>query len=196
MKRKKKLSLICSYGFVFGILILLFSQVSCDRNRNNSIAILKQRIENANMKEYVDSIYGARLLYPYFFHVDTIGKYYVSYSYLDENVKTLSLEYDILPPRMFDNSKEAVRRLSDSLTTSSKVKKRSFILTQEYENYPQIRSVFKYYKTIHGWTCYTLTYEKQYEDAVEILIKMVKDWKIYNENYPKWFDDMCDFLDI
>lgn len=69
-------------------------------------------------------------------------------------------------------------------------------MTQEYENYPQIRSVFKYYKTIHGWTCYTLTYEKQYEDAVEILIKMVKDWKIYNENYPKWFDDMCDFLDI
>ena len=103
MKRKKKLSLICSYGFVFGILILLFSQVSCDRNRNNSIAILKQRIENANMKEYVDSIYGARLLYPDFFHVDTIGKYYVSYSYLDENVTDLIKEIDIMITKIIDD---------------------------------------------------------------------------------------------
>lgn len=180
------------------IIIVLFTgcYVSCDNNSDDPIEILRQRIDKAEMVEYVDTLYGAKLLYPDFFRVDSIGKIYADFSYSDENVKNLSLSYFIYPPRIFDNSKDAVRKLSDSLTTFSRVKERSFIMTEEYEYFPQIKCVFKFYKTRHGWTSYTLTYDKQYEDAVERLIKMVKDWKIYDEDTPRWFSDMCDFLDV
>lgn len=169
--------------------------VSCT-NSNDPVEILRERINNAEMVEYVDSIYGAKLLFPCFFQVDSIGKYCASFSYSDDNVKELILEYSILPPRLIDNSKEAVHMFSDSLTISSKVKKSSFILIQEYEYLPQIKSVFKYYKTIHGWACYTLTYEKKYEESVERLINMVKDWKIYSKDHPEWITDMFDFIDF
>ena len=180
------------------IMIILFTGcfVSCDNNSNDPAEILRQRIESAEMIEYVDTFYGAKLLYPDFFKVDSVGKCYASFSYSDENVKKLNLFYSIYPPRLIENSKEAVRIMSDSLTTSSKVKRRSFILTQEYEHFPQIKEVFKFCKNRHGWSCYYLTYEKQYEDAVERLIKVVKDWKTYDEDIPEWLTDIFDFLDI
>ena len=183
-------------GIALGVICLGF-MLSCVNNGSNPAEILKQRIDKAEMVVYVDSIYGARLFYPEFFHVDSIGKYYVQFSYSDENVKELCLEYDIIPPRLFDSSEEAVRILSnDSLTTASKVKKGSFVITQEYECFPRLKCIMKHYKTIHGWARYSLTYEKQYEDAVERLTKMVVDWKIYDEDIPKCFTDVCDFLDI
>lgn len=184
---------------VFGLLTLFWGLVglaSCNDNSNDPAEILRQRIESAEMVEYTDTIYGAKLLYPDFFKIDSVGKCYASFSYSDENIMELNLFYFIFPPRLFDNSKEAVRKLSDSLTTSSKVKGGSFILAQEYEQFPQIKDVSKYYHTRHGWTSYTLTYDKQYEDAVERLIKMVKNWKIYEEDIPKWLTDIFDFLDI
>lgn len=175
--------------FTFGILL------SCTGN-NNSVAILKQRIDNAKMVEYVDTLYGAKLFYPDFFKTDSVGKYYASFSYSDESVKDLNLTYFIYPPRLIESSKEYVCRNTDSLTTFSKVKTGSFIMTQEYEYFPQSKCVFKFYKTQHGWISYMLTYEKQYEKAVERLINMTKDWKVYDENTPKWFSDICDFFDL
>lgn len=177
-------------------LICLGHVLSCVNNGNNPAEILKQRIDKAEMVVYVDSIYGARILYPVFFHVDSIGKYYASFSYSDKDVKELNLYYIICPPRWIESSKEYVRINTDSLTTFSKVKLGSFIMTQEYEYFPQLKSVSKYSNTILGWTSYTLTYEKQYEDAVGRLTRMVEDWKIYDEDIPKWFTDICDFLDI
>lgn len=187
---------VCRTNVVAGVLFLLIGLASCNDQSSDPVAILKQRIEKAEMVEYVDTIYGARLLYPDFFKVDSVGKYYAIFSYSDKNVKELNLFYEIYPPRLFDNSKEAVRMLSDSLTTCSKVKKGSFILTQEYKQFPQIKCVSKFDKAPHGWASYSLTYEKQYEEAVERIIKMLKDWKIYDKEIPEWFTDMCDFLDI
>ena len=69
-------------------------------------------------------------------------------------------------------------------------------MIQEYEYFPQIKCVFKFSKTRHGWTSYILTYEKQYEEAVDRLIEIVTDWKIYDKDMPEWFSDMCDFLDF
>ncbi|MBQ9356857.1 MAG: hypothetical protein IJT98_06175 [Prevotella sp.] len=181
------------------VLIFVFftgSYVSCDNNSDDSVEILRKRTENAKMIEYVDSTYGARLFYPDFFKIDSVGKSYASFSYSDENIKDLRLSFSIYPPRLIEKSKEYVRRNTDSLTTFSKVKSGSLVMTEEYEYFPQIKCVFKFYKTQHGWTSFCLTYEKQYEEAVERLIKMTKDWKIYDEDTPKWFCDMCDFLDI
>ena len=180
------------------IMIILFTgcYVSCGNNSNEFAKILKQRINSAEMVEYTDTFYGAKLLYPDFFKIDSVGKYYASFSYSDKNMKDLNLFYEILPPRWIEESKEYVRRHTDSLTTFSKVKSSSFIMIQEYKYFPQIKCVFKFYKTQYGWTCYVLTYEKQYEDAVKRLVNMTKEWKIYDENIPRWISDMCDFLDL
>ena len=186
-------------NLIFGIVLLIISPffcfVSCNYTSGH-VAVLKQRIDKAEMVEYVDSIYGAELLYPDFFKIDSVGKGYACFSYSDKNVKELSLTYCKYPPRLFGNTEEAVKILSDSLTTFSRVKTSSFILTEEYEYFPQIKCVSKFYRTLNGWTSYSLVYEKQYEDAVVRLAKMVKDWKIYEEDTPRWFSDMCDFLDI
>ena len=177
-------------------LITLEALSSCSDNGNNPAEILKRRIEKCEMVEYVDSFNGARLLYPDFFKIDSVGKSHASFSYSDENVKELKLYYSKYLPRLIESSKEYVREHTDSLTTFSKVKGGSFILTQEYEQFPQIKDVSKYYHTLHGWTSYNLTYDKRYEDAVGRLVNMVEDWKIYDEDTPRWFSDICDFLDI
>ena len=177
-------------------LICFGTLLSCVNNSNDPAEILKRRIDKAEMVEYIDTVRNARLLYPDFFKIDSVGKYYASFSYSDKDVKELNLYYIIYPPRWIESSKEYVRINTDSLTTFSKVKLGSFIMTQEYEYFPQLKSVSKYSETIHGWTSYTLTYEKQYEDAVGRLTRMVDDWKIYDEDNPKWFTDICDFLDI
>ena len=178
------------------VVLLIGGFISCNTNSNDPVAILKQRIDKAEMVEYEDTIWGAKLLYPDFFKIDSIGKSYADFSCSDENVKELKLSYFKFPPRLIDSSKDYVRRHSDSLSTFSRVKSGSFILTEEYEHFPQIKCVFKFYHTQYGWAGYCLTYEKQYEDAVERLIKMVKDWKIYSKDVPEWITDIYDFIDI
>lgn len=177
-------------------LITLGALSSCSNNSSDPAEILKRRIDKCEMVEYVDSFYGARLLYPDFFKIDSVGKCYASFSYSDENIKELNLFYLIYPPRIIENPKEYARNKTDSLTTFSRVKSSSFILTEEYEFFPETKSIYKFYKTKHGWTSYILTYEKEYEDAVEKLVDMVKDWKIYSEDYPEWVTDLFDFLDF
>lgn len=185
-----------SVAVVLVLIILIGSWVLCGRIINDPVAVLKHRIDKAEMVQYVDSICNAKLFYPDFFDIDTIGNDRACFSYSDKNVKVLSLSYYRYPPRMLGTSNEAVRFLSDSLNVCLKRRKSSFIIAGEFENNSQITYLSKYYHTIHGWNCYTLTYEKQYEDAVEKLVKMIKDWKIYAGNTPEWIVDLCDFLDV
>ena len=188
---------IIKYTRIIVLGLITFGALSsCSNNSSDPAEILKRRIDKCKMVEYTDTFYGAKLLYPDFFKIDSVGKCYASFSYSDENIKELNLFYFIYPPRLIENSKEYVRISTDSLTTFSKVKSGSFIQTDEYEHFPEIKCVFKFYKSKHGWTSYILTYEKKYEDAVERLIDMVKDWKIYSEDYPEWVTDMFDFLDF
>jgi len=185
-----------SMAVVLVLIMLISSWVLCGRNINDPVAVLKHRIDKAEMMQYVDTVCSAKLLYPDFFDIDTIGNDWACFSYSDKNVKVLSLSYCRYPPRMLGTSNEAVRLLSDSLNVCLKRRKSSFIISGEFENNSQITYLSKYYHTIHGWSCYTLTYEKQYEDAVKRLINEIKDWKIYAGNTPEWVVDVCDFLDI
>ena len=178
------------------LIILISSWVLCGRKINDPVAVLKHRIDKAEMMQYVDTVCNAKLFYPDFFDIDTIGNDRACFSYSDKNVKVLSFSYYRYPPRMLGTSNEAVRLLSDSLNVCLKERKGSFIIAGEDEKDSPIRYLSKYYHTIHGWTCYTLTYEKQYGDAVERLVKMIKDWKIYTGDTPEWIVDMCDFWDI
>lgn len=185
-----------SLAVVLALIILIGSWVLCGRIINDPVAVLKHRIDKAEMVQYIDTVRNAKLFYPDFFDIDTIGNDRACFSYSDKNVKVLSLSYYRYPPRMLGTSNEAVRFLSDSLNVCLKRRKSSFIIAGEFENNSQITYLSKYYHTIHGWNCYTLTYEKQYEDAVEKLVKMIKDWKIYTDDTPEWIVDLCDFLDV
>lgn len=181
---------------ILTILISISSCMSCGRNVNDPMEVLKHRIDKAEMVQYVDAICNAKLLYPDFFNIDTIGNDVAGFSYSDKNVKVLSLSYYRYPPRVFGSTDEAIRLLSDSLNVCLKRRKSSFIIAGEFENNSQIIYLSKYYHTIHGWSCYSLTYEKQYEDAVKRLINEIKDWKIYTGNTPECVVDICDFLNI
>ena len=185
-----------SMAVVLVLIMLISSWVLCGRNINDPVAVLKHRIDKAEMMQYVDTVWSAKLLYPDFFDIDTIGNDWACFSYSDKNVKVLSLSYCRYPPRVFGSTDEAIRLESDSLNVCLKRRKSSFIIAGEFENNSQIIYLSKYYHTIHGWSCYTLTYEKQYEDAVKRLINEIKDWKIYAGNTPEWVVDVCDFLDI
>ena len=181
---------------ILTILISISSCISCGRDVNDPMEVLKHRIDKAETVQYVDSICNAKLFYPDFFNIDTVGNDVASFSYSDKNVKVLSLSYYRYPPRVFDSTDEAIRLESDSLNVCLKRRKSSFIIAGEFENNSQIIYLSKYYHTIHGWSCYSLTYEKQYEDAVKRLINEIKDWKIYAGNTPEWVVDVCDFLNI
>lgn len=194
--RKFNMKFSMSVVVILTILISKSSCMSCGRDVNDPVQALKCRIDKAEMVQYVDSICNAKLFYPDFFNIDTIGNDVAGFSYSDKNVKVLSLSYYRYPPRVFGSTDEAIRLLSDSLDFCLKRRKNSFIIAGEFENNSQITYLSKYYHTIHGWSCYTLTYEKQYEDAVKRLINVIKDWKIYAGNTPEWVVDVCDFLDI
>lgn len=194
--RKFNMKFSMSVVVILTILISISSCMSCGRDVNDPVQALKCRIDKAEMVQYVDSICNAKLFYPDFFNIDTVGNDVAGFSYSDKNVKVLSLSYYRYPPRVFDSTDEAIRLLSDSLDFCLKRRKNSFIISGEFENNSQITYLSKYYHTIHGWSCYSLTYEKQYEDAVKRLINEIKDWKIYAGNTPEWVVDVCDFLDI
>ncbi|MBR3432473.1 MAG: hypothetical protein IKH05_02880 [Bacteroidaceae bacterium] len=194
--RKFNMKFSMSVVVILTILISISSCMSCGRDVNDPVQALKCRIDKAEMVQYVDSICNAKLFYPDFFNIDTVGNDVAGFSYSDKNVKVLSLSYYRYPPRVFDSTDEAIRLLSDSLDFCLKRRKNSFIIAGEFENNSQITYLSKYYHTIHGWSCYSLTYEKQYEDAVKRLINEIKDWKIYTGNTPECVVDICDFLNI
>ncbi len=180
------------------IIIILFNIVSCNHNYDDPVAKLKYRIDKAGMIEYVDSTLGARLLYPDFFKVDTTGEYRARFYYSDENVNEISLSYSIISPRRIDNVANYIHCVvtSDSLFESVREGKYSFILAGGYKSDSPLTGRYKYFRTIHGWGCYDIVYDKKYEDAIEKLIKMQNDWRIYEEDVPKWLTDICCFLDI
>ena len=172
--------------------------ISCGNKSEDPAEILKQKINNAKMIEYVDSVYGAKLLYPDFFEVDTTDEYSkVRFCYSDDNVKELNLSLDYFPPRLFENVDKIVDLFkSDSLYECIEKKNGSCIMKGKDGPNSEYIYLIKYYRSSHGWAACTLIYEPQYEDAVERLAKMVKGWKIYSEDVPEWLTDACDFLDI
>ena len=98
MKRQKDVIL-----YVF---VLLISFVSCKNDSDDPVEILSKRIDNAEMVEYIDSVHGAKLLYPDFFLVDTTKEFSdVRFYYSDEKVKEISLNLSYYPPRFINIKK-------------------------------------------------------------------------------------------
>lgn len=179
------------------ILFLPICFASCNRNSNDPVEILKQRIEKAEMVEYVDSIHGEKFLYPDFFSIDTTGNN-VRFYYSDENVKELSLSLFYCPPRFYDDINDIVASYSsDSLFVCLKKNNIYCIMKGKYEPDSEIMYYTKIQSGFYWWIDYSLAYESQYEDAVKRLIKEVKDWrpKCYDMP-PKWLNNLIYYLGI
>lgn len=103
MKKVIKIGAWTAGAFAVACLaLMLICFAICKNGSDNPAEILKERIESAKMKEYVDSVYRAKLLYPDFFEVDTTDEYSkVRFCYSDDKVKELSLSLDYFPPRLF-----------------------------------------------------------------------------------------------
>ena len=189
MNRKKDVILF--------ILVLLISFISCKDDSNDPAEILKKRIDNAEMIEYIDSAHGAKLLYPDFFLVDTTKEFSdVRFYYSDEKVKEISLNLSYYPPRFINIKKIIDIYESDSLYECIEKKKHSFIMKGKDGPNAEYTYLCKYKKGSYWWIVCTLTYEPQYERSVERLSKMVKNWKpMPPEGIPVWISEICDFLD-
>jgi hypothetical protein len=189
MNRKKDVILL--------ILVLLICFISCKNDSDDPVEILKKRIDNAEMIEYIDSAHGAKLLYPDFFLVDTTREVEdVRFYYTDENVKELSLGLSYIPPR-FMNIDRFIRICeSDSLYVCIEKKKHSCIMKGKDGPNAEYTYLCKYKKGNYWWIVCTLTYEPQYERSVKRLSRMVKNWKpMPPEGIPVWISEICDFLD-
>ena len=145
---------------------------------------LKQMIDSASIKVYKEKRYGVMAPYPDFFEVDTTsspsaGRF--NYPFIADDSINLSTGIGIV---MFVeeniekwNIKEAVQNLEDSATVCLGHGKDYFILSSYMENYPIIHSIEKCFLVNGNWINYTLYYDIRYENAVERLIKMVKEWQ-------------------
>ena len=186
----------CIYFIILAIVCLISS---CESNSDDPAEILKKRIDQAEMIEYIDSVHGAKLLYPDFFRVDTTEeREHVRFYYSDENIKELSIGLFFYPPRLFQNVDVFIHRYeSDSLYTCIEKKNHSCIMKGKDGPNSEYIYLIKYAKGRYGWIACTLTYEPQYENSVKRLIYNVKKWKpMPPENVPVWLSDIFDFLDI
>ena len=199
---KKKEIKICTWTIglvtIVCLVLMLICLFLCEKGSDDPVKILKNKIDKAEMIEFVDSFYSAKLLYPDFFRVDTTGKLDdIRFYFSDENVKDLSLGLSYYPPRSFENIDNFIRICeSDSMYVCLEKKKRSFILKGKDGPNSEYIYLIKYTKGRYWWIVCTLTYEPQYENSVKRLIKIVKKLKpMPDENTPVW-SDICDFLDI
>lgn len=181
--------------FVLLVLLLSFIVIACN-NSNDPVERLKQKIDKAEMVEYIDSVHGVKLLYPNFFSIKKVDNYCAEFNYSDKDVKEICLSYRLIPPRIFDTTDELLLLTDDSVTTCIK-KKNHYIILKTEDNEPYPLSLDKYYTSIHGWIRVSIEYDKKYEGAVKRLIKQVEQWKpIPNDDIPKWLNAILDFLDI
>lgn len=199
----KKIIKICAWDVAIVPIVCLalisVCFISCENKSNDPVKNLKKRIDKAEMIEYIDSVYGAKLLYPDFFKVDTTGeREHVRFYYSDENIKELSLGLYYYPPRLFENVDRIIHIYElDSLYVCIEKKKYSCIMKGKDGLNFEYTCLCKCAKGRYGWIACTLTYEPQYENSVIRLSKNVKKWKpMPPRNVPVWLSDLCDFLDI
>ena len=198
MREIFRLCCICSIIMaVVGLTSVCF--ISCENKSNDPAEILRERIDKAEMIEYIDSVHGVKLLYPDFFRVDTTGKLdNIRFYYSDEHVKELSLGLSYYHPRFIENIDKIIGLFeSDSLYVCLEKKKRSCLLKGKDGPNSEYIYLIKYAKGPYWWIACTLTFEPQYENSVKRLIYIVKKWKAMPpENVPVWLSDILDFLDI
>ena len=173
------------------IIITISFIVACN-NMDDSVARLKQKIDKAEMVEYIDSVHltTVKMLYPDFFSVKKENGQRAEFYYSDQDVKELVLSFHAIPPRIFENTEKALKIISDSLDICIKKRSDYFILKSEESDPSSFVLLTKYYRTkFGGWICVSILYEKKYEKAVTRLTKQVMKWKPLSD---KLFPDMPD----
>lgn len=82
MVKKKSICITC--------LLLSFIVIACN-NSNDPVERLKQKIDKAEMVEYIDSVHGVKLLYPNIFSIKKVDNYCAEFNYSDKDVKEISV---------------------------------------------------------------------------------------------------------
>ena len=177
--------------FVLLVLLLSFIVIACN-NSNDPVERLKQKIDKAEMVEYIDSVHltTVKMLYPDFFSVKKENGQRAEFYYSDQDVKELVLSFHAIPPRIFENTEKALKIISGSLDICIKKRSDYFILKSEESDPSSFVLLTKYYRTkFGGWICVSILYEKKYEKAVTRLTKQVMKWKPLSD---KLIPDMPD----
>ena len=158
--------------------------------------VLRHKIDEAAMMEYVDTTYNAKLLYPDFFSADTTQGNNGTFYYTDRDVKDLRIWLFFYPPRMFDSVDDIANlHLKSNYTCENKTRHSCILKGMDGPNSEYVY-LCKCYRSRHGWASCTLSYEPRYEDAVGRLVRAVKKWKICEKGSSEWFSDLCDILDF
>lgn len=133
---------------------------------------VKERIENAKMKTYVDKRYGVRVPYPDFFVADTSKAGTARFTYYDKSQQMkVRLAMFVVPNVEGWSIKEAAEELCDSVSVCQTVGKDYYIMYGSAEGFQYIEKCFL---IDNNWIDYTVYFHDERE--VQRLIDTVLTW--------------------
>lgn len=142
----------------------------------DNIIQIQHRIDSAKMKTYTDRVYGVNVQYPAFFNVmDTMEAGSARFSYPDKEIG-IRLSMFVEPNVDGWTVKEAVKHLTDSMTFCVKEGKDFFILEGTITQESSGAYLEKCFLLGDKWIDYTLFYGAEYENALERLKEMIREW--------------------
>ena len=158
------------------------SWISPENVRFRAVQQLKRQIGSAKMITYLDQAYNVRISYPDFFVVTDTTPGTARFRFPNDSVNEIALTMFVEPNIEGWNIKEAVLHLTDSLNTCIEEGKDYFIMTGEFSDNPRALFLEKCFLIDGNWIDYTLYYVSYYDEAIERLANLVKEWEPRNNN--------------
>ena len=143
---------------------------------------LKHQIDTTKMITYLDKAYNVRISYPELFVATDTTPGTARFRFPNDSVNEIALTMLVEPNIEGWNIKEAVQNLSDSLNVCIEEGKDYFIMTGKFSDNPCALFLEKCFLIDDNWIDYTLYYASDYEEAIERLANLVKEWKPMNNN--------------
>ena len=166
---------------IIPILVLLLLTVnSCHRSGNVSVQEveqqLKQRLDSAKWKTFIDKTYQVEVAYPDFFEADTAEAGSARFYYQDGKVNAVSITMFVEQNVEGWTIEEAVRELCDSVTTCLEKGQDYYILEGSIKDDSNCLFLEKCYLVGDKWFNLTIYYRTQYKDVIGKLLESVKSW--------------------
>ena len=137
---------------------------------------LKQMIDAAVMKTYTDGEYQVKVSYPDFFVMTTAEPGTARFNYADEQKHVISMVMFVEPNVEGWSVAEAVKQIADFDNICEKQGKDYYIMSVQLSADPRACFYEKCYLMNGNWVDYAVYYLAEDKEAVERLIKTVKDW--------------------
>ena len=138
---------------------------------------LKQRIDSAVMKTYLDTDYLVEVSYPDFFVVcDTVEEGTARIYYPSKQEQRIALMMFVEPNVEGWIIHEAIKNLSNSNNVCQEEGEDYYIMSGQIDQEPRARFFEKCYLLNGLWINYTVYYFAEDKDAIGRLIDTVKEW--------------------